>query len=123
MPLIDDYLGNFTNELEEGQWIVEFVSGGSKNYAIRKNNGQTDCTVKGYAINHLTKLILNFDSIKNCVENPTKEISIPQLKFIKDNSSWTIKTSIVNKTYNCKTYNKRLLLENGETLPFGFVLK
>ena len=121
MPPLGDFLGDFTNELGPGEHIVEFVSGGSKNYAYKLNNGKTDCTVKGYAINHLTNLILNFDSIKNCVKNPSTNLIIPQLKFLKDNSTWLIKTSIVNKTYNCMTYNKRLLLENGETLPFGFI--
>lgn len=121
MPPLGDFLGDFTDELAPNEHIIEFVSGGSKNYAYKLNSGKTDCTVKGYAINHLTNLILNFDSIKNCVKNPSTELIIPQLKFVKDNSTWLIKTCIINKTYNCMTYNKRLLRENGETLPFGFI--
>ena len=113
-------MGDFTNELEPNTYIIEWVSGGAKNYAYKLNNGKTDCTVKGYAINSLTNLILNFDSIKECVENTSKELIVPQLKFLKDNSNWQIKTCIVNKIYNCTTYDKRLLFENGETLPYGF---
>lgn len=120
MPHLGDFLGDFKNELELDEFIIEFVSGGAKNYAYKLNNGKTDCTVKGYAINFLTNLILNFDSIKNCVDNPTTQILIPQLKFFKEKSTWLIKTCIINKTYNCMTYNKRLLKINGETLPFGF---
>ena len=69
MPHLGDFLGDFTNELELDEFIIEFVSGGAKNYAYKLNNGKTDCTVKGYAINFLTNLILNFDSIKNSIGN------------------------------------------------------
>lgn len=124
LPKLGDFLGNFTNEIspKEGNYIKEFVSGGPKNYAYKLDTGKTDCTVKGYAINHLTNLLLNFDSIKACVEDTSKEIIIPQLKFIKNKSSWQIETRIQNKKYNCLTYNKRLLSEDGSTLPFGFII-
>lgn len=85
------------------------------------DTGKTDCTVKGYPINYLTNLLLNFDSIKECVDNSDKEIIIPQLKFIKDKNNWIIKTAIQEKRYNCLNYNKRLLLPDGKTLPYGFL--
>ena len=121
MPLLGNFLGDFTNELDKDDFIIEFVSGGPKNYAYKLNNGKTQCVVKGYAINYLTNLLLNFDSIKECVGNPSAQIKIPQLKFIKNNSTWLIKTNIVEKTYDCCTYNKRILLKNGETIPYGFI--
>jgi hypothetical protein len=121
MPILGYFLGDFTDELGKGFWIIEFVSGGPKNYAYRLNDGSTDCVVKGYSINYLTSLILNFETIKKCVDKETDSLTIPQLKFIKDKSSWQIKTCVENKTYDCMSYNKRLLLENGSTLPFGFI--
>ena len=81
----------------------------------------TDCVVKGYAINYLTNILLNFDSVKSCVDDLSKELIIPQLKFVKNKSNWQIETRIQNKKYNCLTYNKRLLLADGTTLPFGFI--
>ena len=40
-PMLDDNLGDFTDELGNGQFIVEFCSGGLKNYGYRCNNGIT----------------------------------------------------------------------------------
>ena len=78
--------------------------------------------VKGYAINYLRDTLLNFESIKECVNDKAKEIIIPQLKFTKNKSNWQIETTIQNKKYNCLTYNKRLLSSDGSTLPYGFKL-
>jgi hypothetical protein len=59
-PLIDcgDKLGSMTNELQSGEFIEEFVSGGPKNYAYRvvgggggtdttKTHKKTVCKVRG----------------------------------------------------------------------------
>jgi hypothetical protein len=120
MPKLGDFLGQFTNELDEDEYIIEFVSGGPKNYAFKTNKGFVDCTVKGYPINYLTNLILNFESIKNCVMRDRKStLTIPQLKFIKDKSEWLIKTEILNKEYRF-IYDKRVLKEDFSTLPFGY---
>ena len=105
------------------RYIQEFVSGGPKNHSEKTNTGKTSCTVKGYAINYLTNLILNFDSIKACIDDHSKELVIPQLRFIKNKSDWQIKTCIQNKVYNCITYDKRLLMTDGSTLPFGYLNK
>ncbi len=82
--------------------------------------GKTDCVVKGYAINYLRDTLLNFESMKECVNDISKEIILPQLKFIKNKKSWQIETTIQNKKYNCLSYNKRLLLSDGSTLPYGY---
>jgi len=56
-PLIDcgDKLGSMTNELQPGEFIEEFVSGGPKNYAYTvvggtdtsKTHKKTVCKVRG----------------------------------------------------------------------------
>ena len=122
MPTLGDYLGQFTNELSsnEGNFITEFVSGGPKNYAYKTDTGHTECTVKGYPINYLTSLVLNFDTIKHTVvEDNKNKIVVPQLKFIKDKSEWQIKTEIQNKEYRF-IYDKRVLLPDFSTRPYGF---
>ena len=120
MPELGDYLGNFTNELDDDDYITEFVAGGPKNYSYKTFKGQTDCTIKGYPINHITNLILNFDSVKNCVvENRETKLKIPQLKFVKDKSEWIIKTENQEKEYRF-VYDKRVLRDDFTTLPFGY---
>ena len=38
VPPQEDYLGELTNELAEGEYIIKFVSGGPKNYAYKTSN-------------------------------------------------------------------------------------
>ena len=40
-------LGDMTNELEGGDHIVEFVSGGAKNYGYTTKKGKKECKNKG----------------------------------------------------------------------------
>ena len=91
-----------------------------KNYCYKTKSGYTDCTVKGYPINYLTNLSLNFESIKYTVtENRQNLIKVPQLKFIKDKSEWLIRTEIQNKFYRF-IYDKRVINDDFTTSPFGF---
>ena len=118
-PELGNYLGQFTNEIEDG-YIEEFVSAGPKNYAYKLNNGKTNCTIKGFTQNHVTSLKLTYESIKNIVcENQNKKIPVDQLKFVKNKKQWTIKTNIEKKNYGF-VYDKRALFEDLTTLPFGY---
>jgi hypothetical protein len=42
------------------------------------------------------------------------------MDVIKNKKTWQIETTILNKKYNCLSYNKRLLLSDGSTLPYGY---
>ena len=118
-PKLGNYLGQFTNEIDDG-FIEEFVSAGPKNYAYKLNNGKTHCTIKGFTQNHLTSLKLTYDSIKSIVcENQSSKIQVDQLKFTKNKKDWKIRTNIEKKNYGF-VYDKRALFENLTTLPFGY---
>jgi DNA polymerase elongation subunit (family B) len=43
VPELGDYLGEFTNEIDDDDYIVEFVSAGPKNYSYLTKNGKSDC--------------------------------------------------------------------------------
>ena len=47
---LGDHLGDVTNELDEGDWIKEFVSAGVKNYGYRTRLGHVCTKVKGFSI-------------------------------------------------------------------------
>ena len=118
-PELGNYLGQFTNEIEDG-YIKEFVSAGPKNYAYKLNNSKTHCTIKNFNQNHLTSLKLTYESIKTIVcENQNKKIPVNQLKFVKYKKQWTIKTNIEKKNFGF-VYDKRALYEDLTTLPFGY---
>jgi hypothetical protein len=51
--------------------------------------------------------------------NSEETISVEQNKFIRDKKDWTIRTETMLKQYR-QVYDKRILYENFETLPFGF---
>ena len=118
-PVLGNYLGQFTNEIDDG-YIEEFVSAGPKNYAYKLSTGKTHCTIKGFTQNHLTSLKLNYDTIKDILcENQDKKIVVDQLKFTKNKKDWKIKTNIEKKNYGF-VYDKRALFEDLTTLPFGY---
>ena len=121
-PKLGDYLGELTNEINksDGNHIVEFISAGPKNYTYTLDTGKQKCTIKGFTLNYKSSLNLNFDSIKEIIINDrNKKIKVDQLKFTRDKKSWEITTSVIQKLYSF-VYDKRLILDNLDTLPYGF---
>ncbi len=73
------------------------------------------------SVNFIASESLNFQSMRDLVRNRNIEetISVEQNKFIRDKKDWTILTETMLKQYR-QVYDKRILYENFETLPFGF---
>ena len=67
------YLGQFTDELG-GDKIVEFVSGGAKNYGYKTRKGKVECKVRGFTLNYETLRTLNYETMK---ANILKELDEP----------------------------------------------
>ena len=134
-PKIGNFLGELTDELDckevgcsslncEGHWISEFVSCGPKNYSFKLNSGQITTKVRGFSLNYQTSKIINFESMKNSLKN-----------FMNGNGDHleTVNTEIQRNKYDCKVttkqncvkkysviYNKRVLLPDTTTVPFGY---
>lgn len=121
-PKLGDFLGEFTYEVDskEGNFIQEFVSAGPKNYAYKLDTNITHALVKGFTLNNTSAQVINFDSIKKLVtENQDEKLSVNQLKFTRNKQDWNIQTLIMEKLYGF-VYDKRILLDNLETLPYGY---
>ena len=122
-PKLGNFLGQFTNEIEpkDGEYIIEFVSAGPKNYAFKLNTGVTKCTVKGINLNHVASLTINYESIKHIVcGDHTSKLLVKQLKFKRDNKKWILSTSEDDKSYGF-VYDKRILKKTDlTTLPYGY---
>ena len=121
-PKLGNYLGDFTNEIDpkDGNYIVEFVSAGPKNYAYLLDTGISKCTIKGITQNNVTNLKINYESIKKIVCNDrTVKIRVQQLRFIRDNKKWNVSTHDSFKTYGF-VYDKRVLKSDLTTKPFGY---
>ena len=120
-PKLGDYLGKFTDELKGEDFIEEFVSAGPKNYGYRLNSGKTLCKIKGFSVNFIASKKLNFSSMREIVINQKIDelVLVEQKQFTRNKANWSIKTESVFKKYR-QVYDKRILLENFETLPFGY---
>ena len=66
-PSLGDHLGELTNELDDNDWIVVFVSAGPKNYAYKTHQGKTCCKVRGITLNFRTCEKVNFESMVDLV--------------------------------------------------------
>ena len=126
MPPLGDYLGELTNELAEGEYIIKFVSGGPKNYAYKTCNPTTNvektyCKVRGFTLNHRNSQLINFDTLCDVVTSPEERlinIHTP-FKIVRDAKSKNVKTKTENKLYR-KVYNKRVVVDDFDTIPYGF---
>ena len=56
------FLGDFTDECE-GDLIVEFASGGAKNFGYVTRGGKFECKVRGFSLNYKNKQKLNYQSL------------------------------------------------------------
>ena len=70
------YLGDLTDELDAGQHIVDFTSGGPKNYGYRTSDGKTECKVRGFSL-HTTRgsAQLNYEVLRR---NVLEEVTEPR---------------------------------------------
>ena len=132
-PPLGDYLGELTSELGCGDvgcrnaacdgehWITELISGGPKNYAYITNNGHTVCKVRGFTLNHKNAQLVNFNTIKDLITNhcnQTITVTNPN-KISREKYTRKIYNRPENKDYRM-VYTKRVLLDDLDTLPYGY---
>lgn len=101
-PPIGEFLGELTDEIDEkdGNFIDEFVSAGPKNYAYKTDKGVTKCTIKGFTLNYITSLKLNFDKIKEIVQTDQLEkVPVSEFRIVRDKKTWNVKSIFTEKNY------------------------
>lgn len=129
MPEVGNFLGQMTDELEKdygiGSYIIEFVSGGPKNYAYKVFSPTTGKThvvvkVKGITLNYENSLLLNFNLIKEMVLTPNTTPLVLYNNSIRRTNTADVFSTRVQKTYRFN-YTKRQMNEtNYCTYPYGF---
>jgi len=61
-------MGDMTSEMRPSEFISEFESGGTKNYAYRRNKRkETVCKVRGITLNYNASKLVNFVHIKGMI--------------------------------------------------------
>jgi len=127
-PVLGDYLGDFTSELEEDDHIVEFVSGGPKNYGYKTKNGHVECKVRGFRLNSEGKIQLNYDVVRQNVldevQEPLKKTRQTQVikshQIVWDPKYYSLFTFADSRRYQL-VYDKRVIDRTTfQTYPNGY---
>ena len=120
-----DFLGEMTDELD-GDHIVEFVSGGAKNYGYRTAGGKFECKVRGFTLNVRGREVLNYhtmkDNILSDLDDPAdRTIAVKNPNHFKRDSVHK-KIKLVEQVKNYRlVFDKRVVnLASKRSHPFGY---
>jgi hypothetical protein len=132
IPKTGQYLGQLTDEIDPKNtgkyYINKYVSIGPKCYAYsvantENNEQKITCKTKGISINYTTQNDVNFDSMKKFIDdiiNDNRQTSIDVAQsHIKVTKDYNVETVYNTKNFKL-VYNKRKLLRDYYTLPFGY---
>ena len=123
---IGSFLGEMTDELG-GDVIVEFASGGAKNYGYCTRGGKLECKVRGFTLNVMGSQVLNFESLRDNIlrevrepleERRTLDLTVPNY-FERDNVGKRIKLTERVKKYGL-VFDKRVLGRDFCSFPYGY---
>ena len=123
-PLRGAYLGDFKDELNIGDHIVEFCLGGPKNYGYETINSNTVCKVRGFSLNVEGRAQLNYDIVR---QNTPDELHHPpdQPRTTRVTQSHTINRN--SKSYTLQrqpTYKDYRLVDSNTAktymYPYGY---
>lgn len=126
---IGDFLGDLTNELTPGDHIVEFASGGPKNYGYRTHQNKVECKVRGFTLSNLRGHNQpNFDILKQNViddiqqpldDTRTIPVTNPHF-FTRDPATKAIRVIPRTKAYTL-VFDKRVINPNTfRPYPYGY---
>ena len=123
-PRLGNYIGDLTDELG-GEHITVFASGGLKNYCYKTSGGKTEVKVRGITLDCTARQKVNFESIWELVSLPAKcgvtgtvSMDIP-FRITRNTRTKEIQTKRMKKVYRV-VYNKRVIIDDYKTLPYGY---
>ena len=120
-PPLDSFLGGLKDEIPDRK-VVEYCGLGPKNYALRMDDGDTTCRVRGFSLNYQTSQLVNFESLCGMVlVDRDREIeTCDKYALHRVSRSGAIYTGPLTKRYRM-VYDKRLVLADGvHTVPWGW---
>ena len=120
-PQLGDSLGELTNELPPDTHITRFVTMAPKSYSYRCNDDTEVCRFKGVTLNFQNSLRINFESVCELLFGKRECINLaPETKFTRSKFDGLIYNTVLSKTIK-PTFNKRRILGDFDTVPFGYV--
>ena len=121
-----DFLGDMKDELN-GDYIMEFISGGPKNYAYRTEKKKVECKVRGFTLNVRGQKTLNFETVKKTILAVLEEGKSNPLELTNPTH---FKRDVLNKGIGIVSQTKKygVVFEKRvidpvtkSSFPFGFV--
>ena len=123
-PECGAFLGDLTNELPPGRYIVEFVCCGPKNYGYKLDDGTCYVKVKGFTLNYQNSQKINFETLCKELfmwkEGQSQHITLTNASQItRDKYKVQIYNKEQSKTYRV-VYTKRMVNDDFTPLPYGY---
>lgn len=113
-----------TDELDKGDYIVEFVSTGAKQYAYRTYRGKQVCKLRGFTLNSKHSQQVNFDTLKDFVFNiqPFRNTTLNNpTQIVRNKRDFEIVSQPLAKKYKPVFTKRRIDPANGiMTYPYGY---
>ena len=102
--------------------IVQYVSAGPKNYALKietRDGFETVTKIRGITLNYSTSLHIGFDTVKHIVDFPDDVVSTSRSHIVRDSKERQLMTRTLRKDYKM-VFDKRAIQPDYTTLPFGY---
>lgn len=114
-------LGQFTSELNHDDEIVTWGCIGAKCYFAHTKKGETIVRAKGITITNENEKLFDFENFERMAkDHDTVFQTLNPFKIFRTKGTWDLRTGPQSKSFRY-TFNKRQLLDNFETQPYGFV--
>ncbi|KAL1280074.1 hypothetical protein QQF64_014674 [Cirrhinus molitorella] len=124
-PPLGPYLGELTDEIGDGDHIIEFCSSGPKSYGYKTAKGKVCMKAKGITLNAVNSETVRLDSLIELVDqyvkgrDDSRHILAHADTIVRNKKRFTLHNKSVVKKFKV-VYNKRVLLPDFTTLPYGF---
>ena len=118
-----DTLGMLTDELKPGEFITEFCSTSAKSYSYITNFRNCSPKMKRFTLNREAKQVTNFSNMKAMLLEPSPRVLNVHYPFTIQRNERTLELRAVelNKKFKVN-YDKRVILNDLSTVPFGYTV-
>ncbi len=124
-PPLGPYLGDLTDEVGPGDHITLFVTSGPKSYGFVTAKGKVCMKVKGITLNSLNSEVITLDSLIGLVDHyvrgrdNSRHILAHNDTIVRNKKDLTLRNKSFVKKFRV-VYDKRVLLPDFTTIPYGF---
>ena len=112
-------LGQWEDEFDGKDYIVEIVCGGAKSYTYKTAKGETVVKQKGITLDRANEKKVNFETLRDMVLNHTPIQSEKRFQFKWETETKNIITKYVSRSVRSTLKEKRTVI-GYDSVPLGF---